>query len=122
MGVLVKQEVSKCTICCKRRKNFCNQLMGQLPTERIQPSPLFSSIGIDFFGHYSIRGRVQKRIRGKCYGVIFACIVSRAVYVHVSQNYLIESLLQVLCLFTSIRGWSNKIFSHQGSQLVAVSK
>ena len=49
-------------------------------------------------------------------------MVSRAVYVDVSQNYSTDSLLQVLRRFTSVRGWPNKIFSDQGSQLVAASK
>ena len=49
-------------------------------------------------------------------------MVSRAVYVDVSQSYYIDSLLQVLHRFTSVRGWPSKIFSDQGSQLVAASK
>ena len=116
--ILVKQIVSKCIVCCKRKKTLCSQLMGQLPIERMQSSPPFSSTVIDFFGPYSIRGEVQKRIRGKCYGVIFVCMV----YVDVSQNYSTEKLLQVLRRFTSARLWPNKIFSEQGSQLVAASK
>ena len=120
--ILVKQIVSKCIVCCKRRKTLCSQSTGQLPIEIIQPSLPFSSKDFDFFGPYSIKGEVQKRIRGKCYGVIFVCMVSRAVYVDVSLNYSIDSLLQVLHRFTSVRGWPNKIFSDQGSQLVAASK
>ena len=60
--ILVKQIVSKCIVCCKRRKTLCSQSMGQLPIERIQPSPPFSFTGIGFFGPYSIRREVQKCI------------------------------------------------------------
>ena len=49
-------------------------------------------------------------------------MVSIAFYVDVSQNYLTASLLRALRRFTSVRGWLNKIFSDQGSQLVAASK
>ena len=57
--ILVKQIVSKCIVYCKRRKTFWSQSMGQLPIERIQPSPPFSFTVIDFFGPYSIRGEFK---------------------------------------------------------------
>ena len=60
--VLVKQIVSKCIFCCKKRKSLCTQVMGQLPLERIQPSPPFSLTGVDFFGSYTIKGEVQNFI------------------------------------------------------------
>ena len=47
--------------------------MGQLPTEKMQPSPPLFCICIDFLEPYSIRGEVQKSIKGKCYDVFFAC-------------------------------------------------
>ena len=113
MHELVKQIVLKCIACCKRRKKLCTQLMGQLLIERMQPSPPFLFIGIDFFGPYSIWGKFQKLIGGKCDGVIFACMVSRVVYVDVSQNPSTDSLLQVLRQFTGVKGCPNKIFSDQ---------
>ena len=65
---------------------------------------------------------MQKRVRGKCYGVIFACLTSRAVHVDVSKDYSTDSFLQVLTRFASIRGWPEKVFSDCGTQLVAASK
>ena len=124
MRILVKEIVSKCIACCKRKNNFCTQLVGQLAIERIQPSSPFSPISIDLFGSYSIRGggSVQKSIRGKCCGVIFAYMVSRVVYIGATKNYATVSFMQVLCQFTCARGRPNKIFSDQGSQIVAASK
>ena len=98
------------------------QIMSPLPIERMQPCPPFSSVGIDFFGPYLIKGEIQKRIKGKGYGVIIACSSSRAVYIDVSKDYSTDSLLQVIRRFTSIRGWPNKFFSDNGTQLVAASK
>ena len=119
---LVKRVVADCVICRKKFKRLSTQVMGQLPIERIKPSPPFSATGIDFFGPYIIKGEVQKRVRGKCYGVIFTCMVSRAVYVDISLDYSTDAFLQVLRRFTSTRGWPNTIFSDNGSQLVAASK
>ena len=72
---LVKRIVADCVICCKKFKRLSTQVMGKLPIERIKPSTPFSATCIDFFGPYIIKGEVQKRVRGKCYGVIFTCMV-----------------------------------------------
>ena len=96
--------------------------MGQLPIERIQPSPPFWTVGVDFFGPYTIRAEVQKRIRGKRFGVIIVCFVSKAVYVDISHDYSTDAFLQVLRRFATLRGWPRKIWSDNGFQLVAASK
>ena len=96
--------------------------MSPLPIERIKPSPAFSNIGIDYFGPFSVKGEVQKRTRGKCYGVIFACDCSRAVHIDIVQDYTTDAFLQALRRFCAIRGWPCKIHSDNGPQLVGASK
>lgn len=119
---MVKSICNKCVKCRKKFKKLCGQIMKNLPLERLQPSPPFTNIGVDFFGPFAIKGEVQKRTRGKCYGVIFTCLVSRAVYVDVSNDYSTDSFLQVMRRFASIRGWPRKVYSDNGTQLVAASK
>ena len=69
---LVKSLCHKCVICRIKFERLHGQIMGQLPDERLNPAPPFTTIGLDFFGPFEIKGEVQKRIRGKCYGVVFA--------------------------------------------------
>lgn len=78
--------------------------MSNLSLEQLQQSPSFSNMGVDFFGPFIIRGEVQKRVCGKCYGVFFVCFASRAVHVDVSKDYSTDSFLQVMMQFASIRG------------------
>ena len=73
---LAKRIVSSCLKCKIKLKQLAGQVMKQLPIEQIQPSPPFCTVGVDFFGPYTIRGEVQKRFRGKCFGVIIVCFVS----------------------------------------------
>ena len=96
--------------------------MAKLPIERLQPSPSFYVTGIDYFGPYTIKGEVQKRVRAKCFGVIFTCFVARAVYLDISQDYSTDSFLLVLRRFAKMHGWPNRIHSDKGSQLVCASK
>ena len=57
---LAKRIVSTCLKCKIKLKQLTGQVMGQLPIERVQPSPPFWTVRVDFFGPYTIRGEVQK--------------------------------------------------------------
>ena len=47
---LVQSIKSKCVVCRKLDKKVSEQVMGNLPTERLKPAPPWSSTGIDLFG------------------------------------------------------------------------
>ena len=111
-----------CVPCRIKFQRMESQIMAPLPIERIKPSPPFTHTGIDYFGPFSIRGEVNKRVIGKCYGVLLVCQSSRAVHVDLASDYSTDSFLQLLRRFASIRGWPAKFFSDQGSQLLAASK
>ena len=83
--------------------------------------PPFENICIDYFGPYLIRGEVQKRIRGKCWGVILTCIAVRAVYIDVAVDCSTDAFLQLLRRFASFRGWPRKVFSDPATNLVGAS-
>ena len=117
----VKSLVGKCVQCRRLRKRLCTQEMSILPIEHLKPSPPFMHVGVDYFGPYTIKGDVQKRVRGKCYGVLFTCLACRAVYTDVANDYSTNAFLQVLRRFSSFRGWPAKVFSDPGTQLVGAS-
>ena len=112
----------KCIPCRKLDKKLQNQIMGDLPDFRLKPAPAWNTTGIDFFGSFQIRGEVNKRSRGKCFGVLFNDLVCRAVHVDLSQDYSTDGLLMVLRRFVALRGYPSKIFSDSGSQLVNANK
>ena len=96
--------------------------MSPLPAEKLKPSPAWSITNSDLFGPFEIRGEVNKRSRGKSYGVIFADMVSGAIYVDLSQDYSMQSFLLVLQRFISVRGYPLKVYSDEGTQLLAANK
>ncbi len=101
---LVNSITSNCVKCKKKFKRLAEQRMSPLPVERIKPSPAFTNVGVDYFGPYATKGEVQKRTRGKCYGIIFSCDVSRAVHLDIVPDYSTISFMQALQRFASIRG------------------
>ena len=96
--------------------------MGQLPLERLKPTPPFTNIMIDLFGPYMVRGEVQKRVSGKAYGILFTDLYSRAVHIEMVFGYDTQSFLMALSWFASLRGWPEKIFSDPGTQLIGADK
>ena len=119
---IVRKLVGGCVGCIERHKVRAEQIMSSLPVERLKSCPPFTNTGVDYFGPFTIKGEVQRRVRSKCYGVIFACMTSRAIYVDISQNYSCDAFLQVIRRFSSIRGWPQTFFSDNGTQIVAASK
>ena len=87
----------------------------------MKPVPPFANVGIDYFGPFTVKGEVQKRIHGKGYGVLFVCMMMRGVYADVTPNYTTDSFLQALRRFGNRHGWPSKIHSDQGTELKAAS-
>ena len=95
--------------------------MTSLLVDRIKPCPPFYNAFIDYFGPYVIKGEVQKRVRVKAYEVIITCATSRAVHIHLGNDYSINGFLCVLRRYTGIRGLPKKALSDKGIQLVVAS-
>ena len=119
---MVRSIKYNCVICKKIDKQLCQQKMGKLPEERLKPSPPWHYTGIDLFGPFKIRDEVKRRTYGKCYGVIFNCMCTRAVHLDLAPDYSTETFLLVLRRFVSLRGYPAKLYSDNGPQLVAADK
>ena len=57
-----------------------------------------------------------------CYGVIFNCFSSRAIYIDVASGYDTDNFIFVLRRFVSLHGCPKQLHSDAGSQLQAAMK
>ena len=119
---LAKSIRYKCVTCKKLDKRMEEQIMGALPDQRLKPAPAWTYTSLDYFGPFWIRGEVNKRSRGKAYGVIFTCLLTRAVHLDLAADYSTPGFLQVFSRFTALRGYPSVIFSDPGSQLQGSSR
>lgn len=104
-------------------KRVSEQVIGNLPTDRVKPASPCYSTGIDVFGPYRIRDKVKKRTTSKTYGVIFTCLGKRAVYLDITADYDTDKFLMVLTRFVSLHGYyPSKLFSDNGTLLVSANK
>ena len=120
---LVEKIIEKCTLCKVKLEKLMEQQMAPLPPERLlmKPCPGFTYVMVDYFGPFVVGGEVQKRTRGKCFGLIITCLSTRAVYVDITQDYSTQGFMMTFRRYSSIRGWPTKIFSDKGSQLGGAS-
>ena len=115
----IRKSCIKCRIICRK---LAGQIMAPLPNERVLPCPPWTNTGVDLFGPFECRDHIKKRMKVKVWGVIFTCLVTRAVHLDVTSAYGTDAVLQALRRFISLRGCPRQMFSDHGSQLVGCSK
>lgn len=111
--VLVKRLISQCFDCRRRHAPCCEQVMANLPQDRLNPDkPPFSYVGVDYFGPIQVkRGRtVVKR-----YGCLFTCLVTRAVHIEIAHSLDTCSFIDALYRFINRRGKPLLIRSDNGT-------
>ena len=107
--------ISRCVTCRKLRGKHGQQKMGDLPNDRTNEAPPFTYCGVDMFGPFYIK---QKRSTLKHYGIIFTCLVSRAVHLESVTSMETDSFLQALRRFISRRGNIRTLRCDNGTNFV----
>lgn len=102
-GRTVVASVLRRWVKCQKFKGAAYKLppMAQLPMERVRPSHPFAYVGIDFFG--PLQARIGKKM-GKVYGVVFACMATRAIHLEFMDDMSSSQFLLELRRFGARRG------------------
>ena len=116
---VVRHMISKCVTCRKLRANTCNQIMANLPKERVEDCPPFTVCGVDYFGPFIIK---EGRKELKRYGTIFTCFNSRAIHIEISNSLETDSFILSLRRFIARRGNVRKLFSDNGTNFVGAQR
>ena len=122
LSKMVKSIRNRCVHCRELCKNLEFQVMGQLPIDRLKPAPAWSSTSLDYFGPFETKSETNKRSSGKAFGVIFTCMLSRAVHLDLATDYSTDAFLQVLRRLVAIRGHPTILRSDPGSQLIGANR
>jgi len=110
----------KCMGCKRRTAKPMNQIMADLPMDRVTPDkPPFSFSGVDYFGPYHV-----KRGRSLClrYGCLFSCLATRSVHIEIAHSLDTDSFLNAFFRFCSRRGNPELVRSDNGSNFVSGEK
>ena len=117
---LIHGILRKCVDCRKRNEAPMQQLMADLPKERLIPyEPPFTYTGVDFFGPFYVkRGRGSEKV---C-GCLFTCFTSRAIHIEDVNSLETDAFIQALRRFISNRGCPKEIWSDNGTNFVGADK
>ncbi|XP_025267293.1 uncharacterized protein LOC112638911 [Camponotus floridanus] len=116
---LVKEAILRCLPCVRWRAATLQQLMGDLPRERVVPARPFLHTGVDYAGPVQLRtikGRGHRSY--KAFVAVFVCLASRAVHLEVVSDYTAEAFLAALRRFISRRGICRSLRSDCGTTFV----
>ena len=94
---------------------FGEQIMADLPKDRVSESPPFTYCGVDIFGPFLVKERQSELKR---YGALFTCLASRAVHIEVVATMDTDnhgSFIMALRRMIARRGNTRMIRSDNGS-------
>jgi len=113
---LVKTVIHQCLTCYRFKAQVTQQLMGELPSTRVQTSRPFLTTGVDYAGPISLRlGPPRSKTLTKGYSSIFVCFVTKAVHIEIVTSLSTEAFLVALRRFIARRGKPRTICSDNGT-------
>ncbi|XP_050310594.1 uncharacterized protein LOC126746394 [Anthonomus grandis grandis] len=96
--------------------------MGELPSNRVTPSRIFSSVFVDYAGPFEIKASKTKTNKIiKAYICIFVCSAVKAVHIEVISDLTSNGFLSVLKRFVSRRGICDNIYSDNATNFVGAN-
>ncbi|XP_054711310.1 uncharacterized protein LOC129220901 [Uloborus diversus] len=119
---LARKIVHKCLVCFRNKPRGINQIMGNLPSERVNPSPSFKECGIDFCGPFSIKYKNQRKgTLNKIFVALFVCLATKAIHLDIVTDLKSESFIATLKRFFARRGKSSTILTDNGTTFVGAN-
>ncbi|VDI23127.1 Hypothetical predicted protein [Mytilus galloprovincialis] len=94
--------------------------MSDLPSDRLEPGPPFSNVGIDAFGPWNVVTRKTRvgSAQSKRWAILFTCLTTRAVHIELVEEMSSSAFINALRRFVSIRGKVKVFRSDRGTNFV----
>ncbi|XP_059083353.1 uncharacterized protein LOC131880688 [Tigriopus californicus] len=113
----VRKVRMECKFCQKMMATPASQEMADLPAERLaMGKPTFWNTSVDLFGPFEVlvlRNKVEKR-----WGVLFACMTTRAVHLEIVPSLSTQDFLNTLRNFVNLRGKPDLLYCDNGTNFV----
>lgn len=118
-----KRAVHECMTCFRVKPTTqINPLMGDLPEERVLPSPPFFITGVDYAGPFHIKDRNGRGCKlSKAYVSLFVCFATKAIHLELVTDLSTDSFIAALRRFVSRRGKPLQIMSDNGTNFIGAN-
>lgn len=117
----VRNWIHHCNRCYRFTTRVAQQLMADLPTQRVTPSRTFQHTAIDYAGpvKVSMRKGRGKQVVLKGYVCICVCMATRAIHLELVGELTADAFISAFKRFVSRRGRVTDVYSDNGSNFVA---
>lgn len=113
----------KCVICAKWDRRLAEQLMSDLPADRVNENRAFSITGVDYAGPIEVVERYKSvSSKRKAYIAIFVCMVTRAVHIDVVSDQTAMAFLMCYERFVYRRGHCDRLYSDNAKYFKGANK
>ncbi|XP_048483598.1 uncharacterized protein LOC125489949 [Plutella xylostella] len=120
---LARRVTRHCFVCRRFKGQTLNNIMGNLPSDRVEPDFPFHTVGTDFAGPFLITDRKGRGCKiTKCYLCIFVCFRYKCVHLEAVSDLTKDSFILTLSRFISRRGKPKTICCDNGRNFVAAAK
>ena len=118
---LVRKVIKSCYGCRRFQAKALEQPPpGMLPLERTEENRPFQAVGVDFAG--PLKYQKSTKTEGKAYIVLYACSLTRAIYIELLSSLHTQEFLQSLKRFIARQERPEKIYSDNGKTFLAAAK
>jgi hypothetical protein len=115
----IKHIIKNCITCFKFKAQPAEQVMADLPKDRVTVSRPFSRVGVDYGGPFETKdSKLRKPRILKSYIAIFVCLVTKAVHLKLVSSLSTADFLLAFKRFVARRGNPNVIYSDNGTNFV----
>lgn len=114
-----KKIIRNCVTCARFNSQPPQQIMADLPKERLTATRAFENVGIDFGGPFFIKNsRTRRASCTKAYIAVFICMVTKCVHLELVTGLSCEAFLLTLKRFISRRGNPTIIYSDNATNFL----
>lgn len=119
---IIKQHIHRCVTCYRFRTKCSEQIMGDLPTPRLQVTRPFTNVGVDYAGPLDIRVSKLRGTRSyKGYIALFICLSTKAIHLEVVSELTSAAFLAAFNRFVARRGLPSNMYSDNGTNFVGAN-
>merc|ERR1712089_54307 len=117
-GKLIKNILDNCNLCRLKKEQTSQQLMGNLPSYRICPTPPFQKVSVDLVGHYFVKPTMTSRKQSKVWILMYLCDVSKALHTEVIDSLSSSAIINAFRSCFALRNTPEQISSDPGKCFV----
>lgn len=117
-----RQVIFECVPCFRNKPKVQDQLMADLPQERVNPAPPFLKTGVDYCGPFQLSYPGRKARPVRCFVAVFVCLVTKAVHLEVVTDLTTQAFLAALKRFTARRGKPQLIMCDNAKTFVGAKR